>query len=191
MTRSLPFAVPPSRRMERIGNEDSGIIELPVCGGLLRKEREIVEELTRSDEGIYVVSARAAARIAESEGLSLSESLRVLQGGDMEESMGDIRLRHAELLQDVIKASMLENERHKMATITAMMRVRGGVPDWQLSDWDDQPDVIIDGIYALASAELAAEPKREQRMPTEEELGKSSAASGKPNRSTGKPASGN
>ena len=176
--------------MERIGNEDSGIIELPVCGGLLRKEREIVDELTRSGESLYVVSARAAARISESEGISLSESLRVLQGGDQNESTGDIRLRHAELLRDVIAASMEESKLHKMATITAMMRVRGGVPDWQISDWDDQPDLIIDGVYALASVELAAEPIREQRMPSEEELGKPPAASGKTSHSTGKHASG-
>jgi len=108
----------------------------------------------------------------------------------MDEAAKDIRLRYAVELEKVITASMAENQRNKMATITAMMRVRGNSHDWQISDWDAQPDVIIDGIYALATQELMAEPKRERPMPTEEELGKPPADNGKPIPSTGKAASG-
>ena len=191
MTRTLPFAVQPVRRMQRIGNEDSGIIELPICGGMLRKEREHIEALTRTDDSLFVLSARSAAKISEAEGISLSEAVEALQGGGVASGpLMEIRLKHADELQVVINASMKENHRFKFATITAMMRVRGGMPDWAVEDWDGQPDVIIDGIYALAQMEMAAEPSPQQTPVTEELLGKQPPENSSTPRSTGKRASG-
>jgi hypothetical protein len=191
MTRSLPFTVQPVRRLHMIGNEDSGIIEMPICGGLLRKEREIIESLTRADETLFVTSAKAAAKISQAEGITLSEALAALQGGeDASGALADVRLRHAEDLQKVIDASMRENERFKMATVTALMRVRGGAADWELQDWEGQPDVIIDGIYDLAQKEMTAEPSKPPAVITEEDLGKPQRAGTIRPRSTGKPATG-
>jgi hypothetical protein len=191
MTRSLPFAVQPVRRMYRIGNEDSGIIEMPICGGLLRKEREHIEALTRTDDSLFVLSARSAAKISEAEGISLSEAVEALQGGGVASGpLMEIRLRHADELQVVIDASLKENHRFKFATITAMMRVRGGLPDWEVEDWEGQPDVIIDGVYALAQLEMAAEPSAQPTPVTEELLGKQPPEKSEAPRSTGKRASG-
>ena len=191
MTRTLPFAVQPVRRMYRIGNEDSGIIELPICGGLLRKEREHIEALTRTNDSLFVLSARSAAKISEAEGISLSEAVEALQGsGQAAGPLMEIRLKHADELQVVIDASMAENHRFKFATITAMMRVRGGMPDWAVEDWEGQPDVIIDGVYALAQLEMAAEPSAQPTPVTEELLGKPPQESCATPRSTGKRASG-
>ena len=191
MTRSLPFAVQPVRRMYRIGNEDSGIIEMPICGGLLRKEREHIEALTRTDDSLFVLSARSAAKISEAEGISLSEAVEALQGGGVASGpLMEIRLKHADELQVVIDASLKENHRFKFATITAMMRVRGGMPDWAVEDWEGQPDVIIDGVYALAQLEMAAEPSAQPTPITEELLGKQPLEKSEAPRSTGKRASG-
>ena len=191
MTRTLPFAVQPVRRMYRIGNEDSGIIEMPICGGLLRKEREHIEALTRTDDSLFVLSARSAAKISEAEGISLSEAVEALQGGGVASGpLMEIRLRHADELQVVIDASLKENHRFKFATITAMMRVRGGMPDWAVEDWEGQPDVIIDGVYALAQLEMAAEPSAQPTPVTEELLGKQPPEKSEAPRSTGKRASG-
>jgi hypothetical protein len=177
--------------MYRIGNEDSGIIEMPICGGLLRKEREHIEALTRTDDSLFVLSARSAAKISEAEGISLSEAVEALQGGGQASGpLMEIRLKHADELQVVIDASLKENHRFKFATITAMMRVRGGLPDWEVEDWEGQPDVIIDGVYTLAQLEMAAEPSAQPTPVTEELLGKPPLEKSKAPRSTGKDASG-
>jgi hypothetical protein len=64
------------------------------------------------------------------------------------------------------------------------------MPDWAVEDWEGQPDVIIDGVYALAQLEMAAEPSAQPTPITEELLGKQPPEKSEAPRSTGKRASG-
>jgi hypothetical protein len=98
-------------------------------------------------------------------------------------------VKYSEDMQTVINASLADIERFKMAAVTAVIKVRGGMPDWVLSDWDDQPDAIIDGIYKLVEMEMAAEPVVLVTAPTDESLGKPPTVK-ESRRLTGKPATG-
>jgi hypothetical protein len=190
MKRQLNFSVPPVRKVFSAGNPDTGIIELPICGGLLRKEREILAALTQTDETLYMLSAKIAAKISQLEGISISEAFAAIQGGagDTPE-LKDLRVKYSEDMQTVINASIADIDRYKIAAVTAVMKVRGGMPEWEVSDWDGQPDAIIDGIYKLVEMELGAEPVVTVTAPTDEALGKPPTGSAH-RRSTGKPATG-
>jgi hypothetical protein len=164
---------------------------MPICGGLLRKEREIIEEMMASQAPQYVALAAACKEISDLEGITLSEAWRVLNNADTEnKDLVSIRIKYADVVTTLTEGLAEETSRRKMATITAMMQVRGGLPEWGLEDWADQPDVIIDGLYQLALEEVAAEPQKDDVPPTDEQLGKSRPDDGDPIASTGTPASG-
>ena len=65
----LPFLVEPKRQpiMERLGNEESGVIELPRRGYLTVAEKSFVQQGTSGDSAILAMQ-RLAARVAKQTG---------------------------------------------------------------------------------------------------------------------------
>jgi hypothetical protein len=183
MTRTLQYLQRPQPSMRRIGTSESGIIELPVLGGLTTDEDDWIAELTAAQEPLIVSVARAAERIAADEGISLVEAFDVVQravaGTPIEGDAGAIRLRQAQRIADVARLAATNGKRDIAIAVTALLRGRGGCPDWTIEDTQALPGAIRRGIYALAEDEQAAEMRRPAEPLTEEELGKPQPASTK------------
>lgn len=194
MTRTLQYLQRPQPTTRRIGTPESGIIELPVLGGLTTDEDDWIAELTAAQEPLIVSVARAAERIAVDEGISLVEAFDVVQravaGTPIEGDAGAIRLRQAQRIADVARLAATNGKRDILIAVTALLRGRGGRPDWTIEDTQALPGALRRGIYALAEDEQAAEMRRPTEPPTEEELGKPQPASTRRRAKTGAGSSG-
>lgn len=180
--------------MRRIGTDASGIIELPVLGGLTTDEDDWIAELTAEHEPLIVQVARTSERIAVEEGISLVEAFDVVQkavaGTAIEGAAGEIRLRQAERIAQVARMAVTNGKRDILVAVTALLRGRGNRPEWTIEDTRALPGAIRRGIYALVEDEQSAEMRRPAEPPTEEELGKSQPDSGKRRGTTGRRSSG-
>ena len=77
---SLPFIQPPAApKMRRCGNEQTGILEFPILGGLTVGESQIISQMSGSQESSLAESARLAQQIAKVEKISLAEAFGVIE----------------------------------------------------------------------------------------------------------------
>lgn len=189
---NLPWIVPPApATVRRIGTPASGILEIPVLGGLTVDEARLIAELTAENVSAYVAGAQLAELISQAEEISIVEAFTVVEsvvaGKPLTGKAAEIRIRYAEKLQAVASIYASEGHRNIEASITAIIRLRLGVPDWTMPQ--GFPQVLYDGIWALIRDEQAAE-----RLPatpvTEDDLGKPPAADGSPSKPTGRKSSG-
>lgn len=190
---SLPWIVAPRQHQpRRVGTLDSGILEIPVRGGLTVDEARIVAELTADDVSAFVLGAQLAELIAaEQDGISLLEAFAIVEdtmsGKTLDDRANEIRIRYAERLEAVTHAYAAAGQRNIQASVTAIMRERLGMTDWVMPA--DFPRVLLDDIWALICDEQAAENLPANR-PTAADLGKPLPAAGSRKRRTGRSSSG-
>ena len=178
----LPFVTPPRQaQVRRFGNPDSGILELPVLGGLTVAETSLIEMQMRDDESAFVEGCKAADAIAKEETstqgreFSISEAFQIIDnciaGRSLEPEAQAVRLRHAKKLEAVARAYSQEGIHNMEATVTAIVSYRLKLPEWTIADTRNMHRRLFKDIWALAQDEIAAED-----MPTtpatEEELKK-------------------
>ena len=189
---SLPWITAPTEQPpRRIGTPASGVLEIPVLGGLTVEEARLIAELTAEDVSAFVLGAQLAEAISTDEEISLLEAFdlveAVVAGRPLEGASAEIRIRHAEQLQAVASAYAAGGQRQIEASVTAIVRCRLNQPGWTIPP--RFPRVLLDGIWALIREEQAAE-----RLPTapitEDDLGKPQAADGSPSKPTGRRSSG-
>ena len=78
----LPYVIPPKAQPpRRIGNEASGILEVPVLGGLTVEEGDTVAELLTDAPSAFVAGAEVANAIAAAEGCSIEKAFQIVQRG--------------------------------------------------------------------------------------------------------------
>ena len=82
----LPFLVEPKRQpiMERLGNEETGVIELPRKGYLTVAEKSFVQQGTSGDSAILAMQ-RLAAAVAKKTGQQMQEVINAMSQGDFGE----------------------------------------------------------------------------------------------------------
>jgi hypothetical protein len=190
---ALPFVVQPkAAELRRIGTETTGILEVPVKGGLTVGESDFVADQMESEESAYVAKAKAAEVIATAESITRVEALAVIEsmldGAELEPKAKEIAERHEETLLRVAGQFRKYVRTYRRAVVGAILSIRLGVKDWK-QELDNLDPVLFDGLYQLASEEQTAD-QGDAEPPTEDELGKQPEASSSANEPTGARSSG-
>lgn len=194
--KKLPFLTPPREaQMRRCGNAASGVLELPVLGGLTVGEAALTTHLIGDQESAFVVAARASEAIAKEEQISLSEAFTIidnaLRGVELEDTAEAIRLKYAPLVEQVGKTFAISNQRTMRAQVTALIACRLNQPDWSLEDTDGLHRALFSDLLQLVEDELAAEENEPPAPADDESLGKPPEASTNERKRTGRRSAGN
>jgi hypothetical protein len=191
---ALPWVAAPRQHLpRRVGTLDSGILEIPVLGGLTVDESDTISELLAGDQSAFVKGAQLADAIATEEGINIAEAFAIIEqaisGTTLEDAAEAIRLKHAGRIEAVVRCYSAAGSRTMNASITAIIRHRLDRPAWSLEDTRKLGQVLRQDIWQLVQDEQAAEGMPENR-PSEEELGKQRRGSGRGRRRTGAASSG-
>jgi hypothetical protein len=189
---TLPFLVAPRQHQaRRVGTLDSGILEIPILGGLTVAESATIAELLASDINVFVQGAQLADAMAQAEEISQAEAFaiveHVMSGTKLDGKAEEIRVRYAERLEALAKVYAATGDRNIRANVTAVIRHRLGPVDWEMPD--DFPRVLLQDIWQLVVDEQTAENLPANR-PTDDDLKKQLPVSGKRRAQTGKPSTG-
>ena len=165
--------------MQRCGNEQTGILEFPILGGLTVGESQIISQLSGSQESSLAESARLAQQIAKAESISLAEAFGVIEkslSGTLDDpKQMELVERHQETIDKLRVFFAQQGVKTQTATVTALIRCRLNLPDWD--DMAHLPKALFDAIWEFAQSEMAQEEQEPASPPTEEELGKPQGAS--------------
>lgn len=192
----LPFIQPPAATStRRIGNAQSGIIEVEERGGLTVGESATISELLAGETSSFVKGAQIADAIAKEEDISLTEAFQIIEsaisGRALEPEANAIRLRNAARIEEVARVYAAAGQRNLEATVTALVRSRcAGCETFGLEDVRKMDKALFEGLWALAQDEQAAEDLP-ATPPSEEELGKRPREGTSARRRTGTSSSGN
>lgn len=172
---SLPFVTPPAPvKTRRIGNEQCGVIEIEVRGGLTVGESATISELLAGEQSAFVRGAQIADAIATEEGISLTEAFSIIEkaigGQELEAAAEALRLKHATRIDEVAKVYAMAGQRNLEASVTAVIKSRLA-PEWTLEDTRAMSKPLFDGLWKLVQDESAAE-NTQSEPPSAEELGK-------------------
>lgn len=190
----LPFAVAPRRHPpRRVGTLDSGILEIPVLGGLTVDESTTITELLADDVSAFVQGAQLADAIAQAEQISQPEAFAIIEdvmaGKRLEGQAEAIRLRYADRLEALATVYASAGQRNIEASVTAIIRHRLERREWSMEATRRLPRVLLQDIWQLVMDEQAAE-RLPANKPTDDDLKKQPPVSGKRRERTGRPSSG-
>jgi hypothetical protein len=182
MTALLPFIQAPAETVtRRCGNAVSGIIELPVLGGLTIGETALINQLLVMEQSSFVKGAQIADAIAKEESVrlkrefSLTEAFQIVEnavaGRLLEPEAQEIRTRHAAKIEEVARVFAASGLMNMQATVTALLNQRMNLPSWCMEDTLKLHRALFDDIWDLAQEEQQAEDMP-SNPPTEEELKK-------------------
>jgi hypothetical protein len=182
MSLTLPFIQAPAAAVtRRCGNTISGILEMPVLGGLTIGETALINQLLVMEQSSFVKGAQIADAIAKEESVrlkrefSLTEAFQIVEGAVagrlLEPEAQEIRTRHAAKIEEVARCFASSGLRNMEATVTALINQRLDMPQWGLDDTRKLHRALFDDIWELAQDEQKAEDMP-NNPPTEEELKK-------------------
>ena len=189
---SLPWVVAPRQHPpRRVGTLDSGILEIPVLGGLTIDESTAINELLAEDASAFVQAAQLADLIAQAEGITQPEAFAIIEdvmaGKRLEGQAEAIRLRYAERLEALAAFYASAGERNIRASVTAIIRHRLDQPGWKMPA--DFPRVLLQDIWRLVMDEQAAESLPANK-PSDDDLKKQRPERGNSRKRTGRASSG-
>jgi hypothetical protein len=178
----LPFIqAPPKQTTHQCGNSQSGIIEMPVLGGLTIGESALIDSLLIMEQSEFTKASQVADAIAKEESarlgreFSLTEAFQLVRkavaGQELEPQAEEIRIRHAVKIESVARAFADAGIRTMEATVTALVNKRLDLPNWGLDDTRKMHRVLFNDIWDLAQTEHAAE-QMPVNPPTEDDLKK-------------------
>lgn len=191
----LPYVKPPQAfPPRRIGNDASGILDVPVLGGLTVQEVDTIADLLADDISPQVAEAEAAVAMAAVEGCTIMEAYQVVRDSIPGEPLDDpraeeMRLRHAGRIDAVVGAWNVAGRRNAHAAVTAIIRHRLGMPEWTPAETAQLPRLLQEGLRQLIRDEQDAEALPAEPL-TEDDLKKPPTAGGDPNKPTGPESSG-
>ena len=191
---TLPFVqAPTAPQKRRIGTPASGILEMPVLGGLTVGESAMISELLATSQSAFVKGAQIADAISKAESISITEAFSIVEsaisGKVLEDEAERIRTAHAAAIEEVARIYAAAGQRNMVATVTTLVRTRCDLAEWGIEDTHKMPRALFDGIWQLAQDEQQAEETTGE-PPTEEELGKPRPAAGAGAKRTGAASSG-
>lgn len=190
---ALNFVVAPKApELRRVGNEETGQLEVPVRKGLSVGESDFVADLLEAEPSLYVAKAKAADLIATAENITRVEALAVLEdaldGKTLEEKAQAIADKYEEQVDVLARQYRKFMRAYRRAVVAALIHIRLKAADWKKA-MDDMDPVLFEELYALATQEQSAD-QADAEPPTEEELGKPPAASTSVSEPTGRKSSG-
>ena len=132
MKTALPFKSAPRQTTELIGNEECGILEMPVYGSLVWHEMQAVR---KADNGynLFKESALVAGKIALTEKRADLRAIQLqvialMQAGmglppqqDIDDDMLRMKVEHASLLNDLDVGVKDWNDRRMLAAVTSLI----------------------------------------------------------------------
>lgn len=161
-------------------------------GGLTVGESAAITEMLINEQSAFVRGAQIADAISTAEGISLTEAFSVIEGAiagrELEDKSKALSTKYAAEIQEVSAVYATAGQRNMEATVTALIRYRCNLADWTVEDTRKMAKALFNDIWQLAQEESDAE-RTPVSPPTEEELGKQPAASGRGRKRTGKPSS--
>jgi hypothetical protein len=189
----LPFVVAPRKpEIRRVGNAASGILEVPVLGGITVGEAAVASELLAMEQSSFAAGARLADAIAKEENISISEAFHIIEsavfGRELEQTADTIRLRHIGRIEDIAKIYTASGQRNMEATVTALLRCRLNLRDWSLEDTRTMHRSLFDDLWALVQEEQQAEDLSSPPV-SEDDLKKPQPARSTPAKRTGRKSS--
>ena len=190
----LPYAVAPRQHPpRRVGTLDSGVLDIPVLGGLTVDESTTIRQLLADDVSAFVQGAQLSDAIAQAEGISQPEAFAIIEevmaGKRLEGQAEAIRLKYAERLEGLAAVYTSAGQRNIEASITAIIRHRLNRPGWTLEATRKLPRVLLQDIWQLVMDEQAAE-KLPANKPTDDDLKKQRPERGNSRKRTGRASSG-
>lgn len=192
--QTLPFVeAPPSRPPRRVGTPDTGILEIPVLGGLTVNEGETIAELLDGQQSAFVRAAQLADLIAQAESTSHAEAFSLIEqaisGVPLEQDAEELRLKYAERIDEVARVYNADGKRSMLASVTAILRHRMNMSEWTVEQTAAQPRALITGIWELVLDEQASENMPTTR-PDDDAVKKQQPATGAGRGRTGRRSSG-
>jgi hypothetical protein len=154
---TLPFVVQPRRKpiLERIGSEESGIIEVERRGYLTTGEKSFVQQVQGIDSGaseMITLSRVVARRYSLGMDKAYTLVLSIVSGAQVEPSqekiVNEIELEFAEDLTAVVKGLGLGQAREDLVMAACLLKYRVD-PDFAIADISDVHPDIISGLAAL------------------------------------------
>ena len=187
MMSGLPFVQPPAApKTKRCGNAQSGVLEFPVLGGLTVGESKTITKIVGNANAVFIASAKCAHRIAEKEGITISEAFSLvessLNGQALEGKAEEAAKRNEADINKLRELCVQQAELSQRALVIALVRSRLNMPDWDAVD--DMHGVLFQEIAVFGAEEQAAEDTEAAEPPTEETLKKQPKASRNGKRST-------
>ena len=86
---TLPFVqAPEAPTLRRLGTAASGILEMPVLGGLTVGESAVVSDLLAAEQSAFVKGAQIADAIAKAEEISISEAFSIIESAISGKALG-------------------------------------------------------------------------------------------------------
>ena len=181
---NLPYAVPPQPQQphRRIGTPASGMLDVPILGGIAVKEAKTVEALLANQRSTFVVEASVAEEIATAENITILEAYSIVteaaRGRELTDPRAkEIALRYAEQINSITRAYSEIGGETMEAWAVAMIRHRLGQPDCTLADVRAMPRVLLQGLWGVVVDEQDAE-KQPSEPVTEADLKKLPPADG-------------
>lgn len=181
---TLPFVVQPRRKpiIERIGTEESGIIEIERRGYLTTGEKAFVQQVQQFDNSATEIVA-TSRRIARKHSLSLDRAytivLAIISGSKEEEKdrelIDAIEEEFNEDLSSVVKSLASSQVRESLVFAACMIQYRVNT-EFKIEDISSIHPDIVEGLAALYRDEekrsieaFLKESKQDERKPSIEE----------------------
>lgn len=142
----LPFVVEPKREpvMHRIGNEESGVIEIERKGYLTVAEKSFMQQAQAGDMSVLSMH-RLAGRIAKKAGLQQSEVIAKFGSGELTDPIFE---DFEEELVEVVGDMTSFDSRRRMLSAACLLMFRFDA-DWEISQTMELHPELIDGLYEL------------------------------------------
>jgi hypothetical protein len=188
----LPFVVQPRRQpiLERIGTEESGIIEVERRGYLTTGEKSLVQQVQQSGDGtaeIVTLSRQIARKYALGMDKAYNLIIAVISNSKAEDQKlaEEIETEFAEELTSIVKGLASGQIREELIFAFCLLRYRVD-PDFAIEDIQTVHPDIISGLAALyrdeesRSLEAFNTPQEgaSEKAPSIEEVEKKSVKTG-------------
>ena len=143
--KGLPFVVQPRLEpiIERVGSEESGMIEIARKGYLTVAEKSIIEQATNdvSESGELIAAVKA---IAKAEGMPVADVFEQLQG----EAGQDLLVKYSQEVAIAASAGQSQQTKIRVVAATALILCRID-PEWTVEQSMELHPDLLDGLYEL------------------------------------------
>lgn len=191
---SIPWqqAPEPTQTVKRIGTAATGILEVPILGGITTDEDTEYALLLADLPSALEAAARLAEAMHVQHSITRVEAYNVIQGHlagiEPEAAAQELILQHAAEMEDIKRQWVREFQSRRIAAVTALLRVRLGATDETIATVRKRPRRLVEALYGIWQDEQAAEAVDPSPL-TEDDVKKQPPETG-PDPSDGTPSSG-
>lgn len=161
--KPLPFKTQPKKETKLVGDEVSGILEIPVFGDVtVREQAWITERL--SNQSTFRETARVANKISRAEkGFTpmgahslVTRCVTTALSGESEFTQDEenLRIKYSREIDELIQYLLDQQWRRQLVTAAALVRFRvKGQETFDEDDARDLPNQLVTDLYGLAMLE--------------------------------------